>query len=281
MVLEVDRGDNGRRPITLTSVAGETAKLAGTIVVNPGVRGLRLSRLRIEGLGAANVIKIYGANVVVEDSDITNARRRGSCILLGSPEHGPAMHPIVRRNVLHDCGDPQNLIPGSGNAYDHAIYAANVVGGVIVDNVFWGSAGKVIQLYPHARRTRVAHNVIDAGQSVKGAGVVIAGTVSDPSSHNVVERNIIAYAPRYNVYASWDGQRGSGNLVRSNCLWRGRSANVGPEIGFDAVENVTADPLFLDRSSRDYRLAEDSECLRVVGYDTAAKLEAGGTLRIR
>ena len=203
---------------------------------------------------------------MLEESDITNAWRGRSCLILGNNEGGgQAVAPIVRGNTFHECGNPEN-----GNL-DHGVYAANVLDGEIVDNLFYNSAAYTIQLYPNAQRTRFAHNVVDgSGPSVRG-GIVFGGDGRFASGDNVVERNVIAYAATAAITSYWEGPVGTGNLARDNCVWGSRGDDITAEWGFTAVANRVARPLFASRSARDYRLAPGSQCLRTVGYDTLAR----------
>jgi hypothetical protein len=268
LVVRFDRGGRSGAPITLRSHPGERATLEGIIEVSEGASHVRLASLDIEGTGEANTVKIYAADVIVEDSDITNDGRGNSCMILGSGSGpGEAVRPIVRRNRFHDCGSEEN------ENKDHGIYAQNVVEGEIVDNVFWNSAAYAIQLYPNARRTRFAHNVVDGDEPSVRGGVLFGGDFDYASSDNVVERNVIAYARTYNITSTWDEAKGNGNVARFNCVWGGEEGNVNTgEGGFTASANTVADPLFVDREERDYRLGADSACRKVVGYDTAARI---------
>ena len=263
-VLDLSKGG-----YTIRSYPGERAKLVGIVLVRSTASGVTLSHLDIEGTGPENTVKVYAADVIVEDNDVTNAWRGRSCMILGSNSgYGQALRVIVRRNFFHECGNPAN-----GNL-DHGIYAQNVLDGEIVGNVFWNLASYAIQLYPNAYRTRFAHNVIDgASPSIRG-GVVFGGDTSYASKDNVVEYNVVAYAASYNITSTWSGAVGSGNVARNNCVWAGSSGNVNTSKGgFTASGNVTSDPLFVSRSSRDYRLSPLSPCLAVVGYDAAALLK--------
>jgi chitodextrinase len=210
----------------IRSYPGERAKLVGIVHVRSSASGVILSHLAFEGTGGQNTIKIYAADVVVENSDITNAWRGLSCMILGSNSgYGQALRVIVRRNRFHECGDPAN-----GNQ-DHAIYAQNVLAGEISGNVFWNTSGYTIQLYPNAQRTRFVHNVVDGdAPSVRG-GVLFGGDTSYASKDNVVEYNVITYAATYNITSTWSGAVGSGNVARNNCLWAGeRKLNQRPPI---------------------------------------------------
>jgi Right handed beta helix region/Fibronectin type III domain len=262
-VLDVSKGG-----IRLRSLPGERARVVGIVQVKNAAAGVTLSHLDIEGTGGANTVKVYAPDVVLEHNSITNLGRGRSCLILGSNSgYGQAARAIVRGNRFHDCGAAAN-----GNK-DHGIYAQNVVDGEIVGNVIWNSAAYAIQLYPNAQSTRFAHNVVDgAAPSVRG-GVLFGGDSSYASSNNVVEHNAISYAETYNITSTWSGPVGSGNIARDNCVWAGRMGNVNTSKGgFTASANTVADPLFLDRENRDYKLRPGSVCLGIIGFDAAAAL---------
>ena len=231
-VLHPRRGGEPGAPLTLRSYPGERARLVGIIDIRHGSDYITLSGLDIEGTGedGANTIKIYSRGVVLEESDVTNAWRGRSCLILGNNEGGgQAVAPIVRGNTFHECGNPEN-----GN-HDHGVYAANVLDGEIVGNLFYNSAAYTIQLYPNAQRTRFAHNVVDgSGPSVRG-GIVFGGDGRFASGDNVVERNVIAYAATAAITSYWEGPVGTGNLARDNCVWGSRDDDISGEWGFTAV----------------------------------------------
>jgi hypothetical protein len=250
----------GRRgaPITIRNYPGERARLLGITQVGSSARWIVLSGLYFEGNGSQNTIKIYGSDVTVEHSDITNLRRGLSCVILGSWETGVAERPVLRRNRLHDCGDP-----GHGNK-DHGIYAAYTADGRISGNYFTDSSGYAIQFYPNASRTRFDHNVVDGGgDSIRG-GIVFGGDAYHASSDNLVDHNVIAYAATFGVSSNWEGPRGTGNVVRDNCVWGARDANVAHPWGFSVSGDVVADPGFRDPASGDLRMP-DNACRAVLG----------------
>ena len=266
------RSGSASAPITLRSYPGERARLVGIVTVRAS--WVRLAGLNFEGDGSMNTIKIYSSDVVVEDSDITNKLRGRSCMMLGSNDGaGGAVRTIVRRNRFFDCGAPEN------DNKDHAIYAANLADGRIEDNVFTNSAGKTIQLYPNADRNVVTHNVIDGGPDTVRGGIVIGGDDDHTSSDNRIERNVIAYAADYGIYSNWEGRTGSGNVARSNCVWGAGTANIDAGDGLVASGNVIADPRFLDRDDRDYRLAPAGPCAKVLGSDVAGAIKKARRLR--
>ena len=255
--------------ITIMSYPGERAHLKGLVEV-AGADDVRLSHLLLEGPGDLTSIKTWGDDFVLEDSEITNHRRGDSCLQLGSGD-GAANRPVIRRNKFHDCGSLDN-----GNQ-DHGIYASRVNDGRIVDNLFWSIAAYATQLFPNTHRTVFSHNVVDgAPPSVRG-GVVIGSADGPPSSDNVVEFNVVSYAATFNITVAWDGDVGSGNVARRNCLWQGQQGDINVDAGGVQSEgNVVADPHFVDREEHDLRLGAASRCRSVVGYDTAAKLARTG-----
>jgi hypothetical protein len=269
-VVRFDRGGRHGAPITLRSYPGERARLLGIVNVPAGSDHVRLAAVDIEGTGGENTVKIYATDGVVEDSDITNVGRGNSCMILGSNSgYGQAVRVIVRRNRFHDCGRAAN------DNKDHGIYAQNVVDGEIVGNVFWNSAAYAIQLYPNAQRTRFAHNIVDGDSPSVRGGVVFGGDSTYASNDNLVEHNVLAYAETYNITSTWGGLVGSGNVARNNCLWAGNEGNIdSSEGGLRAYANISADPRFMNRAKRDYRLDPDSSCTDVVGYDAAARLRS-------
>jgi hypothetical protein len=257
-VLAVDRSGRRGAPITIRSYPGERAHLVGITQVAGRARWITLSGLDFEGDGSQNTIKIYGNDVTVEHSDITNVRRGLSCVILGSPEEGTAERPLLKANRLHDCGDPSN-----GNK-DHAIYAAYTADGRITGNYFANSAAYAIQFYPSAQHLRFDRNVVDGGgDSVRG-GIVFGGDSQHASSDNLVDHNVIAFAPTFGVRSDWEGPTGSGNAVRANCLWKNGEGDIAQPVGFETAANIVADPEFRDRDRGDYRMPSDNRCRRLL-----------------
>jgi len=262
-VLRLDHGGAESRRLTIRSFPGERARLVGIVYVVHGADYVTLEHLAIEGTGDHSTVKIYAADTVVRDNDITNASRGDSCMTIGSDSgDGQAVRPSIRHNRFHDCGSSEH------DNKDHAIYVANAVDGRIVNNVFWRTSAYSIHLYPNARGMQIAHNVIDGGPPSVRGGVLLGGDSSSASSDNVIEFNVIAYADTYNVTSDWEGRTGTGNIVRSNCVWQGKEGNINSSNGgFTASSNTVAPPRFVDRARHDYRLKRGSRCRRVIGRD--------------
>jgi Right handed beta helix region len=257
-VLKLARPGAAGAPITIRSYPGERAKLVGIVWVTSSSGQIVLSELDIEGTGGQNTVAITADDVVVQDSDITNLSRGKSCFILGVSGYGRAARPIIRGNVLHQCGSPAN------NNKDHGIYANLTDDAVITDNVIWGHRTFAIQFYPDSQGALFARNVIDGTGGEIDGGVIFAGEGSQASRNNIVEKNIVAYTSSYNIEHYWGGTVGSGNVARNNCLWEGHPTNVSEQVGFTAHDNTVADPMFVDRANRDYRLQPESACAEVV-----------------
>ena len=258
-VVRFDRAGRPGAPITLRSNPGERARIRGTIYVPEGSNHVTVSHLILEGQGEDSTFKAYATDVVLQYNDITNAWRGTNCVFLGSNDGwGTAVRPVIRGNRIHECGR-------TGDSLDHGIYAANAVGGRIIGNRIWNSAGYAIQLYPNSQRMLVSRNVVDGGEPSVRGGIVVGGDDEHTSNGNVIEHNVIAYARWYNVSSTWEDAIGSGNVVRANCFWAASRENISSDGGLVAAGNRVGDPRFVNRARRDYRLASGSRCRALLG----------------
>jgi hypothetical protein len=254
-------GEPGR-PITLQSRPGESARLVGRLVVAGRTRHLVVRRLWLDGRNRDGLPSptVNGRRIRFAHNDVTN-RHTAICFALGHERYGVAHGVTIQRNRIHDCGrlPPTNL--------DQGIYVAEARDTRIVGNWIYGNADQGIQLYPDARRTYIAGNVIDSN----GEGIIFGGSRRQAAVDNLVQGNVISNSTiRENVESHFDGPIGTGNLVRRNCIGGGvRDAGMGgilePQVGFEAVDNLLAVPDF--RALGDYRLAPGSPCTEVFSGD--------------
>jgi parallel beta-helix repeat protein len=203
---------------------------------------------------------VNGDHIRFDHVDVTN-RHAGICFILGGSGDGRADWTVIERSRIHDCG----RLPAT--QHDHGVYVAvsshaRIVGNLIYDNADFG-----LHLYPDARSTTVVRNVIDGN----GGGVLISGDDDRASRDNVIEHNVISNSlRRWNVESWWGGPVGSGNAVRENCLHATNPEHdsdggvLHPTKGFTASRNVVADPRFVNRARKDFRLRGSSRCRAVL-----------------
>ena len=258
----VSRSGTARAPITITSFPGERATIMGRVWITDSANFVTMASLDLDGRNAPGLPTpvVNGDDVTFMDNEVTN-RDNASCFDLGATTYGRAYRTVIQRNRIHGCGrfPPTN--------FDHGIYVEHATGARIVDNLIWDNADRGVQLYPDAQATYVAGNVIDGN----GEGVLIGGGSEDygsqASNDNVIELNSITYSTqRNNVEAHWgSGLVGRRNVVRQNCIFGGAADSaghgLGPQNGFVAVNNVLADPLYVNRAAKDFRLRAGSPCL--------------------
>ena len=242
--------------VTLTSYPGERATLAGRLVINRDANGATIVDLTLDGnSGDGPSPTVNASGVVFRGNEVTNGHR-GICFVLGDDEYGEANDTLIENNRIHDCG----RLPATN--HDHGIYVAHASGTVIRDNLIYDNADRGVQLYPDADDSLVTGNVIDGN----GVGLILSGNDTRESENNLIEHNLITNSTiRYNVESHWPGSVGSGNIVRQNCVFGGaRDDGEGgietPAEGFEASDNLIADPLYVDPDAGDYALEEDSPC---------------------
>ncbi len=260
-------GTSAAAPITLTSYPGERATVAGKLWIADSANFVTVSSLNLDGRNSKSQPSpvVNGDDVVLADNDITNYHT-AICISLGVTTYGRAHRTVVERNRVHDCGK----LPPTNR--EHGIYVEDSTGVRIVDNVIYDNADRGVQFYPNADGSYVARNIIDGN----GEGVIFSGgnegAGPQASDFNVVENNIITNSKiRYNVESSWGAAPiGQGNVARSNCIYGGASGNIqSPQVGFTAGGNLVADPIYVNRAAKDFRLRSDSPCLTLFGGEGA------------
>jgi parallel beta helix pectate lyase-like protein len=250
--VKITRGGRAGKPTILSSYPRERATVRGRIHVANSANHVTIRRLYLDGRNRARLPSptVNGNNVVFQENDVTT-RDTTICFLLGSKEYGRAVRTVIERNRIHDCGQrpPTN--------HHHGIYVEASTGARITDNWIYDNADRGVQLFPDARRTYVARNVIDGN----GEGVVF----SRKSAGNIVEANVIANpVVRYNVE---DFElTGKGNVARRNCLWSTRhpdKAGIQPDIQVPVTDSVVIEPAYLNRGAQDFRVAAESPCFEL------------------
>lgn len=247
--IEVARGGTASAPAGVVAYPGERPVIVGRVKLIADY--VRISGLVIDGSGAGAydaALYIAGArSVEISNCEIRNAV--GSGVFVGD-DNAPSRDVRLFRNWIHD--------NGKDDFHDHAIYWAQGAGGLIGNNVIERNAGFGIHLFPDADGVLVTQNTVTAsGRS----GIIVAGDEEAASDRNLIVNNIVVFNGELGIRSSWDGPRGSGNIVRNNLIF-GNVAGDRPAgayaAGLDVQPNRIADPRFVNRGSRDYRLLPSS-----------------------
>jgi len=264
--VSISRGGRPNARMTIRSAPGTRARIHGYVVLRSSASYVTVSDLRINGANAApNTVQVQGDHVTLRNVDITNddkpgTRYNGICVLAGPGfEDDPAntaYNLIVEGSRIHNCGD---------DGHEHALYLESTRDAIVRANYLYDNPGYGISMYPDAQRTLVIRNVIDGN----GHGnITFSGEKAGKeyrqdhaSSNNRVTLNVIANAgSRYNVESFFPALKPDGNMVEANCVWNAPWGNFGYTSGYGRRDNVEADPEYVDRRAKDFRLRPSSPC---------------------
>ena len=260
--VNIRRAGRPGRPMTLRPRPHARARVVGPLIVSRRATDWIVRGLYLDGVNRDSDPSpiVNGRRIRFVDNDVTNDHT-SICFALGNPRFGVARDVTIQRNRIHDCGElpPTNLQQG--------VYVALARNTRVVGNWIYENADQGIQLYPDARGSYVAGNVIDGN----GEGIIFGGAARVAASDNLVQGNVISNSRvRSNVEFHFDGPIGQGNVLRRNCVGggvrdEGNGGILEPQIGFRALRNLVALPTF--RGPGDYRLARGSACRTVFRGD--------------
>ena len=202
--------------------------LNGVALFTRDAHDLVLDGLHFQGDGSAvdAIVSIRGPRITLSHVEVNGPNYHDAnvaCIRLG----GRAVGVTLSWVVVHDCTRVRHR-----NLYAPGIVVAHSWRSRILDSTVYHTIGDAIVLAPDARATRISHNVIDRNSN----GIYISGR----SSGNVISNNTITFSGRYGVH----GDGGSGNVVTSNCIYRGYTKDIAGR-GFRAYGNVSVGPRYV------------------------------------
>jgi hypothetical protein len=247
------KGGTNANPITLAAAPGAHAVLKGVLTIPVTAGYIAIANLSLEGpdtiatpAGMPATPKsatplVRGDHVALRQDDITNPD--ADCVTLGDPSFGTAKLTVIDGARIHGCAS--------------GVVARVAENGLVTSSYIYDNSGDGLALMPSGNSFTIEHDVIDGN----GSGVLFGSDGKLVSSNNVVRTSIISNATvGFDVYSSFPGALGTGNQATGNCVWMGKKGQIGPTKGFSSKDNVTADPMFVDRANKDFSLAAGSPC---------------------
>ena len=264
--------------VTVKSLTGQRARLFGYIWLRAAANDFTLQDLNVDGHDVTPpTVQVNADRVTLSKLDITNRNKPGTsyngvCVLAGPNFEGNPANTAERLTIsasrIHNCGD---------DAHEHAIYLESTRNAYVGDSYLYDNPGYGVHMYPDAQKSLIEYNVIDGNSSrckanLTFSGEAAGGEYGEPhgSSRNVVRYSLITNALcRYNVDSFYP--RGSlspeSNRVHNSCVWNAPSGNFGHErtqggeIAYTQDTNLDKDPLYVDRTHKDFRLQAGSPCV--------------------
>jgi hypothetical protein len=248
------RGGSNASPITLTAAPDAHPVLKGVLTIPDTTDFIAIANLTLEGPDSGTTdaggpapsksatVLVRGDHVAFRNDDITN--RGNDCLTLGDPTFGVAKVTVIDGARIHGC--------------TAGVVARRAESGLVTSSYIYDNTGNGVAFNPNGTSFTVEHDVIDGN----GSGVLFGSDGTLVSINNVVRASIISNSTvGFDVYSSFPGALGTGNSATQNCLWMGAKGEVAtPSRGFSAKDNVTADPMFVDRAAKDFRLQPASLC---------------------
>jgi Right handed beta helix region len=241
------KGGSTTGPITLSAAPGAHPVLNGVITIPDTTDYIAIQGFVLDGAttppskSASPLVR--GDHVALRSNDITNLG--ADCITLGDPSFGTAKTETIEGNRIHGCKT--------------GIVGKLAESSLVADNVIYDNTGDGVAFLPNGDSFTVEHNIIDGNAS----GVLFGSDGKVVSINDVVRLNVISNSTvGFDVYSAYPAALGTGNSATNNCLWMGAKGEVAtPMKGFSVKNNTSADPMYVDRPNKVFRLAPTSPCL--------------------
>lgn len=258
-----ESGGGGSSRITLMSYPGEVAKIRGNLSVEDTANLITLRQLVLEGTSGGAAARIDGDDVMVSDSNITNAA--AVCVRVGVI--APATRVALLRNRIHDCGtDAINL--------GRSTHAS------VLWNLLYDSSGYGVKFSADADQSYVYRNIVDANDH--GIGFFGQSSLRYPD-HNFVDSGIVSRSTQgWNVTFSQMPNSGE-NYLSQTCVFSATHPNGGLQTstkvqGYQiwSPPLTVSDPAYRDRARKDFRPSNESDPCFAHSGDVATVVSQGG-----
>jgi parallel beta-helix repeat protein len=261
--VDFEHGGTVGRRITLRTAPGYSrAVIHGNVVQNPTAPYVTIADIAVDARGVAEAVAVQL---------LGNRGRLTGSVVSGGGEAGRIGVVVGFHQTATGVEVDHNRISGFGvdSDKDHGVYVDNSLRVLVHDNYIFDNSGYGIHLWTHSVDGRFYHNTIDGNRS---GNVLIGGqwnSKGGPSSGNDFYDNVLSNPDsRKNVAVFWSsagrGTPGSDNLVTGNCAWQGALLK---NAGVAYADNITADPSYVDRAAKIFRLSDHSRC---AGYGVRA-----------
>jgi parallel beta-helix repeat protein len=248
-------------------------------------------------------------DLLLEDNESYENREHGFYV------SGGADRPIIRRNKLHDNGDPQRNLGGNGlqiNAdggnwpTDDAIIEANIIhgnrsngislqgacGSLLVNNLLFDNHKGDIGISKGSSNDRLVNNTIVAGPRGGPCIRISAGGNHGPCRNIALRNNILVADQGRSFCYALEGGVAALSDSDYNLLWAGKDRLVGLEVGkrltFDECRatgiekhSLAADPQFRDPAKGDFRLKDTSPAVGAGRAEASVAADLEGVKRKR
>jgi hypothetical protein len=274
-VIVTSGGTAARRLVLTTTPGSAPATLRAIVEVRDTANYVTLDRLRLDGTNPptanATQVMIFGDHVTLSNSEVFNGGQR-ICVGTGDSRgvYGVAWYPVIEGNRIHDCG---NRLTGSPSyPSGHGLYLqadryARVAHNYVYDLNFGGTTGgRGIQLWPDSQFAVIEHNVVDNANQwsiiISGGGGYATGVTRGTKVRN----NIFSNPVEHNVTSAWwDTDPQAGVEVTDNCVFNAPGGNFAfaswlGKFSYLEARNLAADPQYVDRAGKDFRLRAGSPC---------------------
>ena len=268
-------------PVTITSGAGGRAIVKGQVWFTASSHDVAFTGVDFRGAYGPNgapvklksqMLTVHGDRVALADNDISNPV--GICLGAGRAHatdasvNDVAEDLRVTGNRIHDCGMDPSIVWADGDSGAHGIYLENTLRARISDNLIYRNRYRGLQLWPRNDQALIERNLFDENATHVNIGSSLGDYGGSFKAQNTIVRDnimsgrVTTYQPSKNpsqLYGFFPaGSPTYGNQVLGNCFAPADAAATGN--GFALGANTTAQALFANRASRDYRLLASSPC---------------------